>query len=121
VSLPYKRTLIPRAQELRKNATPQENKLWYRFLKSYPVRFQRQKTIDTFITDFYCYEARLVIEIDGAQHFTSAGREYDLMRSGVLERYGLEVLRFTNAEIENQFMTVCERIDQIVKERIAHL
>lgn len=121
MSLPYKRDLIPRAQELRKHATPQEDKLRYRFLKSYPIRFQRQKTIDTFIDDFYCAKARLVIELDGAQHFTPAGCEYDLMRSGVLERYGLKVIRFTNTEIENQFMTVCGRIDQTVKERIAHL
>lgn len=118
--LPYKRNLIPRAKELRKNATKQENHLWYDFLKDYPIRFQRQKTIDTFIADFYCHQARLVIEIDGAQHFTIAGQEYDGMRSGVLERYGLKVLRFTNQEIENRFMSVCDRIDQIVKERIAY-
>ena len=73
----------------------------------YPVRFQRQKTMDTFIADFYCYESRLIIELDGAQHFTVAGKEYDLMRSGVLERYGLEVLRFTNYEIDHQFVGVC--------------
>lgn len=121
MSLPYRRMLIPRAKELRKNATPQEDKLWYRYLKDYPIRFQRQKAIDTFIADFYCYEARLVIELDGAQHFTTAGLEYDLMRSGVLEQYGLEVLRFTNREIENQFMSVCNRIDQAVRERINQL
>ncbi|MBR5561226.1 MAG: endonuclease domain-containing protein [Clostridia bacterium] len=117
MSLPYQRKLIDRARELRKRATPQEDKLWYRFLKDYPVRFQRQKIIDTFIADFYCHEACLIIEIDGAPHFTAAGQEYDRMRSAVLERYGLEVIRFTNGEIENQFMSVCSRIDLIVKER----
>ena len=118
--LPYKRQLIPRAKELRRRATRQENHLWHDFLKDYPVRFQRQKTIDTFIADFYCFEARLVIEIDGAQHFTAAGKEYDLMRSSVLIRYGLEVLRFTDAEIDHQFMSVCSRIDKAVRERIPH-
>ena len=116
--LPYKRGLIPRAKELRNQATRQENHLWYDYLKDYPIRFQRQKTIDTFIADFYCYKARLVIELDGAHHFTAAGKEYDLMRSGVLERYGLEVLRFTNHEIDHQFTGVCEKIDQTVKERM---
>ena len=119
--IPYQRRLIPRAKELRRHATKQENRLWYDFLKDYRPRFQRQKTIDTFIADFYCYEARLVIEIDGAQHFTRSGKEYDLMRSGVLEQYGLEVLRFTNREIENQFISVCAQIDQIVNERINHM
>ena len=118
--LPYKRQLILRAKELRKDATKQEKHLWYDFLKDYPVRFQRQKTIDTFIADFYCYKARLVIELDGGQHFTQAGLEYDMMRSGVLERYGLEVIRFTNREVDEQFVFVCERIDKTVKERIAH-
>ena len=118
MSLPYQRKLISRAKELRKNATPQEGKLWYRFLKDYPVRFQRQKTIGSFIADFYCAKAQLIIELDGAQHFTIAGREYDLMRSAVLEQYGLEVLRFTNQEIDHQFLGVCAQIDQIVKERI---
>ena len=120
MSLPYKRALIPNAQKLRKHATPQEDKLWYRFLKSYYPRFQRQKTINTFIADFYCHDARLVIELDGAQHFTAAGKEYDLMRSSVLVQYGLEVLRFTDAEIDQQFMTVCERIDRVVRARVPH-
>ena len=118
MSLPYQRRLIPRAKELRKNATPQEDKLWYRFLKDYPVRFQRQKTIGSFIADFYCAKAHLIIELDGAQHFTCGGKEYDQMRTGVLEQYGLEVIRFTNTEIENGFLSVCDRIDQIIKERV---
>ena len=66
MSLPYKNKLIPCAKELRKNATRQENHLWYDFLRSYPVRFQRQKTIGSFIVDFYCHAAKLVIELDGS-------------------------------------------------------
>ena len=76
MSLPYQKKLIPRAQELRKKATKQENHLWYDFLHNYPVRFQRQKTIDSFIVDFYCHEARLVIELDGSQHYDEQGLAY---------------------------------------------
>lgn len=117
--IPYQRRLVPRAKEMRREATPQENHLWYDFLRDYPVRFQRQKTIDSFIADFYCYHAKLIIELDGSQHFTTQGAEYDLMRTGVLQRYGLEVIRFTNHEIDHQFSDVCMNIDEIVRNRIS--
>ena len=61
MSLEYNKNLIPRAKELRKNATPQENELWYKFLRTYPFRFQRQKTIGQFIVDFYCHEVKLAL------------------------------------------------------------
>ena len=117
MSLPYKSNLIPRAKELRKHATPQENHLWYDFLRSYPVRFQRQKAIDSFIADFYCHAAKLVIEIDGSQHYEPEGQAYDEARTAVLQKYGLEVLRFSNRDINTDFDAVCERIDDIVKAR----
>ena len=119
MSLPYKTDLIPRAKELRKQATPQENHLWYDFLRSYPVRFQRQKTIDSFIADFYCHAAKLVIEIDGSQHYEPQGRAYDEERTAVLQKYGLEVLRFSNRDINTNFRGVCEKIDDAVKTRPA--
>lgn len=81
MSLPYKKHLIPRAKELRKEATKQENHLWYDFLCSYPVRFQRQKTVGSFIADFYCHKAKLVIELDGSQHYSEQGQAYDEERS----------------------------------------
>ncbi len=118
MSLPYKKELIPRAKELRKTATPQENHLWYDFLRSYPARFQRQKTINSFIADFYCHAARLIIEIDGSQHYEPQGLAYDAERTADLEQYGLLVLRFSNRDIETRFQTVCEQIDQVVKERL---
>ena len=117
MSLPYKSTLISRAKELRKQATPQENHLWYDFLRSYPVRFQRQKTIDSFIADFYCHAAKLVIEIDGSQHYEQQGQAYDRERTAILEHYGLEVLRFSNHDINTSFRAVCEQIDNAVKSR----
>lgn len=118
MSLPYKKELIPRAKELRKTATPQENHLWYDFLRSYPVRFQRQKTIGSFIADFYCHAAKLVVEIDGSQHYEPQGLAYDAERTAVLDQYGLLVLRFSNRDIDTLFQAVCEQIDQVVKERL---
>lgn len=117
MSLPYQRKLIPRAKELRRDMTPQERHLWYDFLKDYPVRFQRQKAIDSFIIDFYCASAKLMIELDGSQHFSAQGLAYDEERSAVLSKYGLAVLRFTNTEIEKQFDVVCQRIHQEVEDR----
>lgn len=116
--IPYERKLIPYAKKLRKDATPQEDKLWYRFLKDYPIRFQRQKTIDSFIADFYCYQAKLIIEIDGQQHYTSQGSAYDRDRTAILIRYGLEVIRFTNLEIDQQFLLACSQIDHVVHQRL---
>ena len=119
MSLPYQKKLISQAQELRKNATKQENRLWYCFLNTYPVRFQRQKTIDHYIADFYCHTARLVIELDGSQHYEEQGLERDKARTAILETYGLKVLRFSNRDIERNFEGVCTIIDLTVKERLS--
>ena len=118
MSLPYESKLISRAKELRKNATPQENHLWYDFLKSYPVMFQRQKAISCFIVDFYCHAAKLVIEIDGSQHYTDKGSAHDNARTNALSDYGLLVLRYSNYEINTRFDGVCEQIDLTVRERM---
>ena len=121
MSLPYQEKLIPRAKELRKNATKQENHLWYDFLCRYPVRFQRQKTIDHFIADFYCHAAKLIIELDGAQHYDEQGLARDKERTAILAEYGVEVLRFSNTEVENDFRRVCTVIDSAVQERMRML
>ena len=65
--------LLEQARELRRNMTPQERKLWYQYLRTYPVKIYKQQIIDSFIADFYYALARLVIEIDGAQHYTPQG------------------------------------------------
>ena len=118
--LPYNKNLIPFAKSLRKNATPQEKHLWYDFLRSYTPRFQRQKAIDGYIADFYCHDARLVIELDGSQHFTPEGMTYDEARTRVLNAYGLTVLRFTNHQIDSEFRAVCTKIDAAVAARLDH-
>ena len=84
MSLNYNKNNIILAKNLRKNATPQEKHLWYDFLSKYEVRFQRQKAIDNFIADFYCHQAKLIIEIDGSQHFTQEGIQKDRFRTEIL-------------------------------------
>ena len=114
----YNAKLKENARKLRKNMTKQERHLWYDFLRNYPVKFYRQRSIDWYIVDFYCSAAKLVIEIDGSQHYTKDGIEYDEIRTEILEQYELQVIRFTNTEIDRNFICVCDEIDQIVKERI---
>ena len=116
MSLNYNNNNIHLAKDLRKNATSEENHLWYDFLSKYEVRFQRQKSIDNFIADFYCHKARLIIELDGSQHYTPEGKEKDAYRTEILEGYDLHVIRFTNGDIKNNFFGVCKYIDLAVKK-----
>ena len=118
MSLPYRHNLIPKAKELRKGAIPQENHLWYDFLRTYPVRFQRQKAIQNFIADFYCHKAKLVIELDGFQHYEEQGQAYDKERDAILSGLGLKILQFSNTQIDREFSAVCTAIDCAVQERI---
>ena len=116
MSLKYNKKLIPRAKELRHNMTKQEKHLWYDFLCKYPVRFQRQKAIDNFIVDFYCHKAKLIVELDGSQHYSEEGMEYDSSRSDILAQYALKVIRFANTDVDKNFADVCVAIDEKVKE-----
>ena len=104
----YNSSLHSRSNELRKNMTSQERKLWFLFLKSHPLKWYRQRIINRFIVDFYCSQANLVIEIDGSQHFTDQGLAYDKERSCILESHGLTVLRYTNHQINYHFNAVCQ-------------
>ena len=115
MSLDYNDRNITLAKTLRKNATPQENHLWYDFLSGYSVRFQRQKAIDQFIADFFCHKAKPMIEIDGSQHYTEQGIQSDRFRTERLEEYDLTVIRFTNRQIDTNFRGVCEYIDSVVQ------
>lgn len=110
--------LTHRAQALRKNMTNEERKLWYRFLKNLPVPVHRQKVIGNKIVDYYCARAKLVIELDGSQHYEEAHLSADRMRDGDLERMQLLVLRYSNAEINGNFKGVCEDILRHIQERI---
>ena len=114
----YNNTNLKHAKKLRKEMTPWERKLWYLFLKNYPIRFQRQKCIDNFIADFYCFQAKLVIELDGGGHYHPESEKADYERTKILEQYGLKVIRFCNTDIDKNFYSVCSVIDTEVKQRI---
>ena len=111
----YRKENIPLAKALRKNMTPWERKLWYDFLRYYPVRFQRQKAIGNYIADFYCAKARLVIELDGGGHYTAELARKDEMRTKDLASMNLTVVRICNLDIDRNFSGVCEYIDLCVK------
>ena len=111
----YNKANIPLAKTLRKNMTPWERKLWYAFLRNYPIRFQRQKAIGNYIVDFYCAKAGLVIELDGSGHYTAEQAEKDVLRTKDLERMELTVIRICNLDIDRNFPGVCEYIDLTVK------
>ena len=95
--------------------TKEERHLWYDFLRTYPVRFTRQKVLGKYIVDFYCATARLVIELDGSQHYDPEQIKKDTVRTAFLENYGLQVIRIPNNDIFRNFRGVCEYIDGIVK------
>ena len=88
------------ARALRKNMTKEERHLWYDFLRSYSVRFLRQKVIDRYIVDFYCASAKLAIEVDGSQHYEDEGIKNDATRDAFLNDLGIKVLRYSNSDIK---------------------
>jgi len=107
------------ARKLRKEMTPQEKHIWYDFLRFYPMKVYKQRIIGNFVADFYCHKARLVIEIDGAQHYTPKGKSHDEARTEAIEKYGISVIRFTNGDVDTRFEAVCKAIDRAIIERVA--
>ena len=117
----HNRQLIPQAKRLRREMTKEERHLWYDFLRSYPVRFSRQKVLGKYIADFYSAEARLVIELDGSQHYEPDEMQKDTDRTVFLEGYGLRVIRIPNNEVSRNFHGVCESIDAAVRQSLSQL
>ena len=114
----YNKSNIPLAKTLLKNMTPWERKLWYEFLRAYPIRFQRQKAIGNYIADFYCAKAKLIIELDGGGHYTEEQIEKDKTRTEEFKKINLKVLRVCNTDIDRNFSGVCEYIDLAVKNSL---
>ena len=114
----YNKQNIPLAKDLRKNMTPWERKLWYLFLRNYPIRFQRQKAIGNYIADFYCAKAKLVIELDGSGHYSVEQAEKDRLRTEELKSMNLRVIRICNLDIDHNFDGVCKYIDLSVKKSL---
>ena len=105
------------AANLRKNMTKEERHLWYDYLSKHNLHFYRQRRIGNYIVDFYCPQAKVVIELDGSQHFDSAGIEADTLRTDYLESLGLLVARIPNNEVFKNFTGVCDYIDHILEQR----
>ena len=117
----HNKQLVPLAKQLRKEMTKEERHLWYDFLRAYPIRFSRQKVLGKYIADFYSAEARLVIELDGSQHYEDCNIQKDAQRTLFLEGYGLRILRIPNNEVNSNFRSVCEYIDASVKQSLSQL
>ncbi len=106
----YNSKLTPNSKNLRKNMTKQERHLWYDFLKTLPITVHRQKVIGNYIVDFYCASAKIVIELDGSQHYEDKAIDSDITRDEFLKGLGLTVLRYSNLDINKNFNGVCEDI-----------
>ena len=119
MTIPKDNSKLETARKLRREMTPHERKLWYLFLQKHPVKIYKQRIIDRFIVDFYCASAKLVIEIDGTQHYEPQGAVEDAKRTEILESYGLKVVRYSNREIDREFAAVCEDIDRLIQQRQA--
>jgi len=109
------------AKMLRQNMTKEERHLWYDFLRGHPARFSRQKVLGKYVVDFYSPSAKLIIELDGSQHFMEQGVAHDEKRTAYLEQYGLTVLRFANNEVNGDFQGVCEKINLVTKQSLSQL
>ncbi len=106
----YNLKLIGNAKALRKNMTAEERHLWYNFLKTLPVTVNRQKVIGNYIVDFYIATSRIVIELDGWQHYEDKGIEADAKRDAFLKSMGIKVLRYSNLDVNRRFESVCQDI-----------
>ena len=111
MTIPKDNNQLENARRLRREMPPHERKLRFLFLRKYPVKIYKQRIIGKFIVDFYCACAKPVIEIDGSQHYEPRGMEYDAERSAFLSALGLEVLRFSNRDIDRDFRSVCEHMN----------
>ncbi len=115
--------IFEKAKVLRRNMTDAELELW-EHLKGRKVgdhRFRAQHPIDIFIADFYCHELKLVIEVDGGIHKSKENVEYDLGREAELNEWGIEVIRFTNEEVETKINEVLDKIETFCIKRKVEL
>lgn len=114
--LTHNKALTSNSQRLRKEMTKEERQLWFLFLRHVPFTVNRQKAIGRYIVDFYCHRARLVVELDGSQHYEPIEAAYDRERDAYLEACGLTVLRYSNRDIHERFEDVCNHILMTMKQ-----
>jgi very-short-patch-repair endonuclease len=117
----HNKNLVSFAKQLRKNMTKEERHLWYDFLRDYHIKFYRQRVIGNYIVDFYCAEVKLVVEVDGGQHYDDVILKADAERTAFLESCGLTVIRIPNNEINENFEKICDYIDTIVGQPLSQL
>ena len=117
----HNKMLTENAKILRNNMTKEEKHLWYDYLKKCPVKFSRQKVLGRYIADFYSAKAKLVIQLDGAQHFEKENRIYDEKRTEFLEQYGLKIIRIPNGEINTNFEGICRYLDEQIEQSLSQL
>ena len=106
------------SQELRKNMTLEERILWYQYLLTYPIQWNRQKVIGQYIVDFYCKRAKLIVELDGSQHYDPQSISYDQERTAYLNSLGYTVLRFSNTDVKTNLSGVCQVIDNAIPKNL---
>ena len=116
----YEHKNVANAKKLRREMTPWERKLWHCFLKTYHIRFQRQKPIGNYIVDFYCAKAKIAIELDGGGHYDPVKIDADAYRTKEIQKQGVKVLRFCNTDVDRKFYDVCTVIDNEVKNSLSH-
>lgn len=114
----HNKALLPAAKALRKNMTKEERRLWYDFLREYPVKFRRQKIVGKYIADFYCPSAKIVVELDGSQHYEDDAIEKDRERTEFIENLGITVIRIPNNYVNDNFEGVCEYLDTQIREHL---
>ena len=112
--LPRNVQLKTRSRELRRAATREERHLWYDFLRVHRYQFYRQRVIGGYIVDFYCDKLKLAIELDGSQHYDDDAIVYDRVRTEYLNSLGVEVVRFTNVDVNCNFNEVCKAIEACI-------
>ena len=115
--LPFERKLKPLARNLRSNMTDAEQFIWSKIKRKQinDAQFYRQKNIGHYIVDFYCPRGKLVIEIDGGQHYDKEGFEKDQIRDRNLQELGLTILRFSDLDVLKNIDGVLERIHEHLK------
>lgn len=111
--LPINHNLKEHAIKMRKNQTDEEKRVWYQILRGRDPKFHRQRIIGNYIVDFYCPKLKLIIEIDGYQHFYEENIEYDNKRTEYLEGLGYYILRFENTEVNKDIEDVRAVIDRV--------
>ena len=102
--------LTDNAKKLRRNMTKEERHIWYDFLRNLPVTVNRQKVIGKYIVDFYIASSKVVIELDGSQHYEEKGIKSDAQRDAYLNNMGIRILRYSNLDINQRFESVCQDI-----------